>query len=122
MPLYATTEDMASDRKNGGLVIDDDEEKGEERGAGKGKGDEEEQRQGHGQEQGHGQGEGKKKKSRRSTGEDAAALSLFCSTPKVRTTNHITSHKSVYGNICVYFHLFTKRQKTLCAVLCCAVM
>jgi hypothetical protein len=74
MPLYATSEDMIGDRSNGGLVVDDDHED-EERGEWKG----EEQGLGKGQ----GQGEGKKR--RRSTGEDAAALSLFCNTPKVRT-------------------------------------
>ena len=83
MPLYATSEDMIGDRKNGGLVVDDDDEDGER--IGEGKGDEnEEHRQGEGQ----GQGEGKKRKRRRSTGEDAAALSLFCNTPKVRTMHH----------------------------------
>ena len=88
MPLYATAEDMIGDRKNR-LVMDDDDEE-EVGGEGEGNGDEEER-----ERQGQGQGEGKK--SRRNTGEDAAALSLFCNTPKVRTI-----HQLYYDMLCVF--------------------
>jgi hypothetical protein len=100
MPLYATAEDMTADRKNGGLVIDDDD-KDDER-VGEGKGDEDEE---------HRQGQGKK---RRSTGEDAAALSLFCNTPKVRTHHNSNMYMTILH---ASFPFLTSRCIKLCDVM-----
>jgi hypothetical protein len=100
MPLYASSEDMTGDRKNGGLVVDDHDE--DEVGGGEGKGDEDEE---HRQGQGQGQGEGGKKR-RRSTGEDAAALSLFCDTPKVRTHHNSNMYINILHS---FFPLLTLR-------------
>ena len=78
MPLYASSEDMIGEEKKR-QAKEDEYEDGEE---------EEEEEEGEGEGEGGGEGgQGRRHTKRKSTGEDTAALSLYCNAPKVPTSN-----------------------------------